>query len=334
MSARDDDTNKQSFTSPIRTEVEDKVADYWDEHTDASFCGETYWLANKEINRRHQILASGGRDYPSWVNFTVQHYLHKSKVANRFTIKPNQNSVDSILSIGSGDGALERHLASLNAANLIEGIDIAPRRIEIAKLEAEKAGLSSQIKYSVCNVETNSFPSSEYDAIYFNSSLHHMTNLESLLARCHTALKPDGYLFVNEYIGPNRMAYSGREKEVMQGVFQMLPQKYRISHALHDRGQIRTHVYFPDPNEVAKVDPSEAIHSEEIVSAIEARFQVKEFNFSGGTLLQYMLQDIAGNFRTEDREAMDMLDLLFKVEKTLVDAGDLLPHFALIVAQP
>jgi len=29
-----------------------------------------------------------------------------------------------------------------------------------------------------------------------------------------------------------------------------------------------------------------------------------------------------------------MLDLLFKVEKTLVDAGDLLPHFALIVAQP
>ena len=77
----------------------------------------------------------------------------------------------------------------------------------------------------------------------------------------------------------------------MQGVFQMLPQKYRISHALHDRGQIKTHVYF-DPNEVAKVDPSEAIHSEEIVSAIEARFQVKEFNFSGGTLLQYMLQDI------------------------------------------
>ena len=95
-------------------------------NTDASFCGgETYWLANKEINRRHQILASGGRDYPSWVNFTVQHYLHKSKVANRFTIKPNKNSVDSILSIGSGDGALERHLASLNAANLIEGIDIA-----------------------------------------------------------------------------------------------------------------------------------------------------------------------------------------------------------------
>ena len=94
-------------------------------------------------------------------------------------------------------------------------------------------------------------------------------------------------------------------------------------------------VTIPSPFvEVAKVDPSEAIHSEEIVSAIEARFQVKEFNFSGGTLLQYMLQDIAGNFRTEDSEAMDMLDLLFEVEKTLVDAGDLLPHFALIVAQP
>ena len=160
-----------------------------------------------------------------------------------------------------------------------------------------------------------------------------MTNLESLLARCHTALKPDGYLFVNEYIGPNRMAYSGREKEVMQGVFQMYRRNIVSLMRFMTVGKFER-TYFPDPNEVAKVDPSEAIHSEEIVSAIEARFQVKEFNFSGGTLLQYMLQDIAGNFRTEDREAMDMLDLLFKVEKTLVDAGDLLPHFALIVAQP
>ena len=56
-----------------------------------------------------------------------------------------------------------------------------------------------------------------------------------------------GYLFVNEYIGPNRMAYSDREKEAMQGVFQMIPAKFRISHAEHDRGQVRSHVYFPDP---------------------------------------------------------------------------------------
>ncbi|MCH1600319.1 MAG: hypothetical protein L7S70_08065 [Pseudomonadales bacterium] len=91
---------------------------------------------------------------------------------------------------------------------------------------------------------------------------------------------------MNEYIGPDRMAYSDREKEAMQGVFQMIPAKYRISRAEHDRGQVRSYVYFPYLEEVERVDPSEAIHSEEIMDAFNRHFHVEEFNFTGGTLLQ------------------------------------------------
>lgn len=251
----------------------------------------------------------------------MQHYLH------------DLSPVARILSVGSGDGALERHLALINAAHVIEGIDIAPKRVALAEQTARSAGLQDQIRYAVCNAETAAFPSTEYDAIYFNSSLHHMSNLDAILAKCSAALKPHGYLFVNEYIGPNRFKFSAREKEVMQSVFTMLPEKYRVSHADHDRGRLRKHVHFPDPLEVARVDPSEAIHSEEIVDALQRHFQFEEFNYTGGTLMQFMLLDIAGNFSEKDPEAMRVLQLIFDIEEVLVSSGDLSPHFAMIIAK-
>ena len=95
-----------------------RVADYWDRNTDAPYQGQTYWLANPLVAARFNRRAVGGRDYDSWVNFCVRHYL-------------GDKPVERILTIGCGDGALDRHLASLNAARVIDGIDIAPNRIEI-----------------------------------------------------------------------------------------------------------------------------------------------------------------------------------------------------------
>ncbi len=297
-----------------------KVADYWDDHSTETFKGETYWLANPIINRRYQSKSAGNRNYSSWVDFTVQHYLNE------------RCPVERVLSIGSGDGTLEQHLASLNTAKLIDGIDIAPKRVQIARDEAARHGLQDTIYYTVCNVEENAFPNSSYDAIYFNSSLHHMSDLNGILEKCSKALKAEGYLFINEYIGPNRFAFSDREKQAMDSVFQMIPERFRVSHAEQDRGQIRKQLGFPDPADVARIDPSEAIHSEEIREAVQRHFKIVEFNFAGGTLMQFLLEGIAGNFKESDAESLEVLDLIFRIEDTLVEIGDLTPHFAMIVA--
>ena len=163
-----------------RTDLDSKVADYWDKHTDESFREETYWLANPEINRRHQPMAARGRDYPSWVNFSVEQFLDKGTLSDQLFKSQPRKPVDCMLSIGCGDGAPERHLASINTAKRIEGIELAPKRIEIAREEARKAGVTDMLHYSVCNAETSDFPSKKYDAIHFNSSLHHMSDLDTI----------------------------------------------------------------------------------------------------------------------------------------------------------
>ncbi|MBT3529729.1 MAG: hypothetical protein HOA33_14355 [Gammaproteobacteria bacterium] len=50
--------------------------------------------------------------------------------------------------------------------------------------------------------------------------------------------------------------------------------------------------------------------------------------------MQFMLDGIAGNFRHDDEDSRKVLDLIFKIEDTLVESGDLPPHFAMIVAKP
>ena len=54
----------------------------------------------------------------------------------------------------------------------------------------------------------------------------------------------------------------------------------------------------------------------------------------GGTLLQYVLKEIAGHFGAGDPAADAVLEMLFKIEDALIDSGELESDFMLIVAKP
>lgn len=311
-----DEENRQS-----RNQI---VAEYWDEHTDDTFTGETYWLAHPSVCRRFHRKSAGGQENIQWVDYCVNRYLRQ----------PSGKPVERILNIGCGDGELDRHLARLEAAELIDAIDIAPRRIEIARTKAEDAGFADRISYVVADAESSGFPHTDYDAIVFDSSLHHIKNLEGVLEKCARSLNSNGVLIANEYIGPNRYRFNQREREAMRAIFQLIPEKYRASLMEFDRGEIRTEMGFPDPLEVERVDPSEAIRSEDIEATIRRYFKITEFNIQGGTLLQFILHGIVGNFNESIPEDQQLLDMLFTIEDALVDAGDLSPHFALIIAEP
>lgn len=296
------------------------VADYWNSNTSEDFFGITYWLANPLVNRRFNQGLVEFSQFPHWIEYSLS-FL-------------DQANCQRILGIGCGSGDLELRLGQLNAAQLVEGIDLSDKRIQIANESAQQQGLAKRVKFMVQNAESMTMERHQYDAIYFNSSLHHMADLDAILSRCAQALKPSGHLFVNEYIGPNRFAFSEHEQALMQNVFNLIPQQYRISHDKNDRGLIRNKVGIPNPEEVARVDPSEAICSAEIDQAIRKRFNVIKFNSTIGALLQFLLNGIAGNFRASDPASVTVLEMLFEIEEKLMEAGSLKPHFAFYVAQP
>lgn len=95
---------------------------------------------------------------------------------------------------------------------------------------------------------------------------------------------------------------------------------------------LRTTADLPTASSVAAIDPSEAVRSADIVPVLHRYFDIIEYRPLGGTILQFLLADIAGNFQAEEGERL--LQMLFAIEDALMEAGDLSSDFAYIVARP
>lgn len=95
----------------------------------------------------------------------------------------------------------------------------------------------------------------------------------------------------------------------------------------------RTLANLPSERSVIAVDPSEAVRSAEMVPVLRQYFDILEFKPLGGTILQFLLADIANNFQRDEVGAR-LLEMLFAVEDALLDAGQLDSDFAYIVAAP
>ncbi len=87
-------------------------------------------------------------------------------------------------------------------------------------------------------------------------------------------------------------------------------------------------------SEMAVDDPTEAVRSAEILPILQERFEIVERRPYGGTLLRPLLDDLAGNFETDDPVAVELLEMLFEIEDALLDAGELDSDFVYLVARP
>jgi len=299
----------------------DRVAERWSTchgGTDA-FSPLVYWLAVPEVSQRFQFRATGGKSQ-HWVNYCVHNFLG------------DRIPVDRMCSLGCGTGTLERHLALLDAFRQCDAYDIAPGALAIARHDAEAAGVTG-VSYDLADLNALDLPPRAYDAVWFNSSLHHVRELEIACDRVASALKPQGFVFINEYVGANKFDFSVRQKQAIRAAFALVPDRYRRSFVA-EGATVQREPLIPDPKVVEAADPSEAIRSSEILKVVDERFEVVARHDAGGTLLQFLLQGIAGNFRSDDPGSLAVLEMLFRIEDTLIDTGDLGSDFVLVVARP
>jgi hypothetical protein len=67
---------------------------------------------------------------------------------------------------------------------------------------------------------------------------------------------------------------------------------------------------------------------------LQQYFEIVEYNEMGGTILQFLLSGIAGNFRSDSPNSMKLLRMLFTIEDTLIEIGDIQSDFACVAAKP
>jgi ubiquinone/menaquinone biosynthesis C-methylase UbiE len=299
----------------------EKAVRYWDEHV--------------KIHGNIPIVISW-LDSPLVLEQCLKKLKVKNKVMNasQWLLWVKEKYINSKLeyglSLGCGDGILERHAISLNICSKFDAYDISEKSIEIAKCSSEKESLSTCINYQVADINEMILSENKYDVVFAGSALHHFSNLEHIFEEIRKSLKPNGFFVFNEFVGPSQFQWSEKQLKIMNELLEILPNRYKVDVT---SGRLKERIYRPSIEYMNETDPSEAIRSSEIVPLVIKYFDIEERVDYGGTILHMLLHTIVSNFDPSKEEDVAILRLLRYIEDILIEEKILPSDFTLIVAR-
>ncbi len=271
--------------------------------------------SDSPIVRSHYIYpllsGSGATDWFEWVSKTF--FPHP---------------VNRALSLGCGTGELERRGLALDVAMRFDACDASPDAIDLARRTAQQYAYDERLHYFVSDLNKQEFSQSTYDVVFATKSLQHTIALEHLFAQIERTLKPGGLFVMSGYVGPDQFQWTDKQVKYAQQCLDKIPESYRRS--VLNKG-IKVSISRPSIASINEADPTAAIHSKNILPLLYKHFDVLERRDYGGTLLNLVLEDIAGNFQ-EAAQDIAILKELFDFEQKLIRAGELTSDFTAIVA--
>lgn len=288
---------------------EGRIKSAWT-HVDAEM---NHWWDIPEVQQRWNLLITGNE------NVEIYSYIREKYLEGKNTLRG--------LSIGCGGGNKEiRWVASIKDLTLT-GIDISEERIQHATVSARSNSLHDRLTFKVGNINTIQLETEVYDLIIFDSALHHFSPISFVLDKVLRALKTTGILVVNEYVGPSRFQWTDEQIRIVNHLLGTIPAPYRKN----SNGTIKKRVYRPGRLSMYLSDPSEAAESDRIEPELYKRFTVLEKQEYGGTILQLLFKDIAGNFINDNPETKQLLRHIFNTEDELLKSKKINSDFKLFV---
>jgi len=298
----------------------DRVKHFWAKAADPGYRPhtiQTNWMGHPEVQWHINRCCSGDPNR-TWLDHFCDTYAHGRRIHD-------------VLNLGCGDGALERQLIGRDFADSYVGYDLSADCVERAAATVGRE--HPRARFECADLNHVTLPRDAFDVVFFSHALHHIERLEHLCEEARAALRPDGFLLVNEFIGPSRHQWTDYQLHVCNRLLDALP-----GHLRRDISRLPDEVLKPTITRMSiaewlRCDPSEAVRSAEIVLALERSFEILERRDFGGTVLQKLFENIVGNFAPDEPDQSAMVRLLIAIEEILIDAGLLKADFTCIVAR-
>jgi SAM-dependent methyltransferase len=256
------------------------------------------WLDHLQI--RHYVNALIGGERMMWPVEWFEHWL-------------GGRTFERALSVGCGGGAFERGLIERGLCKRVDAFDASITSLHLARTAAHEAGLGDRIHYFAADFNEPVLRG-EYDVVFFQQSAHHVAKLEKLYRAILRALKPNGLVYMDEYVGPARTDWTDALIAHQRALYASLPAELRRFDDLS----------YP----VMQDDPSEAVRSSEIEPQLQIGFRILARRPYGGTLLSLVIPCLRGNHVTDD-----LVRTLIEEEQRFLGAGGQ-SYYTLIVAAP
>jgi SAM-dependent methyltransferase len=300
--------------------TEEKTKSFWDKEAGTWEVGKgIHWTEHIAIHERLNRKMSG--------DTYIDLYLY---VINFLKERGLELPLQRCLTLGCGAGDFERTLSKYHFCMRHDAYDISEGAIEKAK---ERAGAErlSHIFYEVADINSISLLAGTYDVVFGIHSVHHFSALEHVFSEVRKSLKSGGFFVFQEYVGPNKFQWTEKQLSIINGILAFLPDKYCRSRK--DGITLKKRQWRPTIEEMDSVDPSEAVRSEEILKVLPVYFDVLEKRDLGGSILHLLLDGIAGNFDYDNPKDMRLLEMIFEIEDTFMEIGEIQSDFAFVIAR-
>lgn len=233
------------------------------------------------------------------------------------------------LSLCSGDGGFEQLLLSQQVFGSVVGLDIAAERVSAANVQAQS--FDGRLQFEVGDVNSGNFGREQYDVVFAKAALHHVEALEIMFEGVRRCLKPGGYLVAIDFFGPTRFQWTDRQLQATNDFLQR-----QVPESLRRRtdGSLHEQVRRPTIAQMIDMDPSEAVRSSELESVLRQYLEVVEEKWIGGTLLNLIFDSsIVNNFEAGRPEHDAIIDAAYRLERELVQSGEIGCDFKLLVGR-
>ncbi|MEM7731720.1 MAG: methyltransferase domain-containing protein [Pseudomonadota bacterium] len=218
------------------------------------------------------------------------------------------------ISIGAGEGGPEMNMIE---AGLVRGFDlfeISEHRVSQSKKHAAERGLSDRVTHYLEDAFAHDFDG-EYDLVYWEHALHHMSDVDHAVGWSVRTLKPGGVLVINDYIGPTRLQWRRSEVDMIRSFLK------EHEHILDvDPKRVKRGTPFRRLKQFWR-DPSEAPQSDRIEAAYK-RHTGTDITVLGGAMIH-----LGGGFLNgAERQDPGIHDRLIQLDQKARDQG--ISHFA------
>lgn len=285
-------------------------------------------MAEKEDQYWGRVLSDGDRKEKTKTAQAAAVLLKKNAKMiklNKF-LKENGYKFEHGLVLGCGSGRAERNFIANGICKSFHGVDIAKAAIEDARKIAKKENL--KLTYEVADLNQVKLEENAYEFICAQSFLHHILHLDHLVEEMWKALKPNGILWVQDFVGETQFQWSDKRLEITKTIIDLLPEKHKFDKV--NNRKIKTPSR-PNPGKLCS--PFEAIRSGEILPILNKWFDVEHSTQRGSILFHVFPLGVMESY-TESEDTRALYNVLMYIDELLVKEKVLPPTGVQLVLKP
>lgn len=240
-----------------------------------------------------------------------------------FAKRIQKTGCPDLISFGSGDAQVEVGVAAglkKEGINnfLFHCVELSSAQIKRAQKFVDKAGLTDNFIFVEADFNTWESNGQVYAGAMCHHALHHVLELEHLIAGIRNALHPQGCFASIDVVGRNGHMRWPEAFEIIEHIWRFLPEEKRYHHILKT-------LDLEYLNRDCSTEGFEGIRSQDILPILNQHFKFETFLAFGNLVDVFTSRGYGANYNSNDELDKAFIDFIQYLNDLLIDLGHIKP---------